>query len=449
MFEQLTQRLQKTLSGLRGVSRVDEKTLDEGLKDLRMALLEADVNYGVVKDFLGRVREKALGEEVTGSLTPGQQVVKVVHDELIELLGGARESLRLEGAAPHVLMLVGLQGAGKTTTAAKLGHWLRSRGHSPLLASVDVHRPAAREQLRQMAGSADLAAFEESRGTEPDDPLELARQALDEARGQGHDALILDTAGRLHLDDRMMQEAVDLAGALEPDATLYVADSLAGQDAVNSVSAFADALRLDGLVLSKLDGDARGGVALSIVAVTGLPILFVGVGERHEDLELFHPDRMASRVLGMGDMLSLIEKAEQTVDAEQAVAMQEKLRKATFDLEDFRQQIEQMRKMGPISKILEMLPNLGGGVDLESIAPAEEDVTRFTAIIDSMTPEERRDPSIINGSRRRRIALGSGTSVQEVNQLIKQFKVARKLMKKVGKQGASPMDLMKVQGLGR
>lgn len=448
MFEKLTQRLQETLSTLRGVSRVDDKTLDEGLKDLRMALLEADVNYGVVKDFLARVRKKALGEKVMASLTPGQQVVKVVHEELIELLGGTQQSLRLEGAVPHVLMLVGLQGAGKTTTAAKVGHWLRTKGHSPMLASVDVHRPAAREQLRQMAAAASLSAFEESRGTEPDDPVGLARDALREARGQGHDVLILDTAGRLHLDEGMMQEAVALGDALDPDAVLYVADSLAGQDAVNSVSAFADALQLDGLVLSKLDGDARGGVALSIVSVTGLPVLFVGVGERHQDLELFHPDRMASRILGMGDVLSLIEKAEQTVDADQAAAMQEKLRKATFDLEDFRQQVEQMRKMGPISKILEMLPNLGGGVDLESVAPAEEDVTRFTAIIDSMTPQERREPSIINGSRRRRIALGSGTSVQEVNQLLKQFKVARKLMKEVGKQGANPMDLMKVRGLG-
>ncbi|HEX9699457.1 MAG TPA: signal recognition particle protein [Acidobacteriota bacterium] len=442
MFEQLNQRLQKTLGMLRGVVRVDEESLGAALRDLRMALLEADVNYGVVKDFLAVVRERAQGQEILRSLTPGQQVVKVVYEEMTRLLGGARVPLRLQGASPHVVMLVGLQGAGKTTTAAKLGHQLRGQGHSPLLASVDVHRPAAREQLAQIAADASLAAFEGDGAA----AVPLARQAVEQARSGGHDVVVLDTAGRLHLDEAMMGEAADLVAALDPGDVVYVADALAGQDAVNTVKVFAERLPLTGTILTKLDGDARGGVALSIVAVTGLPILYVGVGERFEELEPFHPERMASRILGMGDVLTLIEKAQESIDVEQATALEKRLREATFTLEDFREQMRQMGKMGSLSKLLEMLP-MGRGFDAKAIAPAEEDIRRFGAIIDSMTADERRHPQKIDGSRRRRIARGSGTRVQDVNQLLKQFATAKKLMKKLGRQKGKPMDLMGLSGL--
>jgi signal recognition particle subunit SRP54 len=443
MFEQINHRLQKTLSMLRGVVRVDEESLGEALKDLRMALLEADVNFGVVKDFLAVVRERAQGQEVLESLSPGQQVVKVVYEEMTRMLGGARVPLRLEGATPHIVMLVGLQGAGKTTTAAKLGHQLRSKGHSPLLVSVDVHRPAAREQLAQIAESASLPAFD----GDGDDAVDLARQALEAARVNGHDVIVLDTAGRLHIDEEMMGEAEALAQALDPGDVVYVADSLAGQDAVNTVSVFHERLPLTGTILTKLDGDARGGVAMSIVAVTGLPILYVGVGERFEDLDAFHPDRIASRILGMGDVLSLIEKAQDAVDVEQAAEMEKRLRDASFTLEDFREQMRQMNKLGSFSKLLEMLP-MGKGLDSKALAPAEEDMKRFGAIIDSMTPYERRHPNAIDGSRRRRIAQGSGTRVQDVNQLLKQFNTARKLMKKLGRQRGNPLDMMRTAGFG-
>jgi len=443
MFEQINQRLQKTLSMLRGVVRVDEESLGAALKDLRMALLEADVNFGVVKDFLAVVRERAQGQEVLQSLTPGQQVVKVVYEEMTSLLGGARVPLRLEGSSPHVIMLVGLQGAGKTTTAAKLGYQLRRKGHSPLLASVDVHRPAAREQLAQIAASASLPAFQGS----GDDAVALARQAMEAARSDGHDVVVLDTAGRLHLDDEMMSEAAALVEAVDPGDVVYVADALAGQDAVNTVSVFHQRLPLTGTILTKLDGDSRGGVAMSIVAVTGLPILYVGVGERFEDLDAFHPERIASRILGMGDVLSLIEKAQETVDVEQAAEMEKRLRDASFTLEDFREQMKQMNKLGSFSKLLEMLP-MGKGVDANALAPAEDDLKRFGAIIDSMTPHERRHPQAIDGSRRRRIARGSGTRVQDVNQLLKQFNTARKLMKKLGRQRGNPLDMMRSAGFG-
>ena len=443
MFEHVSQRLQRTLSMMRGVVRVDEASLVDALRDLRMALLEADVNFGVVKDFLAVVRERAQGQEVLDSLTPGQQVVKVVHEEMVKLLGGSRVSLRLEGASPDVVMLVGLQGAGKTTTAAKLGHQLRCSGHSPLLASVDVHRPAAREQLAQMATSASLQAFD----GDGDDTVDLAQQAVEAARRNGRDVVVLDTAGRLHLDGTMMDEAAALVEALNPGDVVYVADSLAGQDAVNTVRVFGERLPLTGTVLTKLDGDARGGVAMSIVAVTGLPILYVGVGERFEDLEPFHPDRIASRILGMGDILTLIEKAQDAMDVETTTDMAERLRKATFTLEDFREQMRQMNKIGSMSKLFEMLP-MGRGIDSKALAPAEEDMRRFSAIIDSMTAGERCHPQTIDGSRRRRIAKGSGTRVQDVNQLLKQFNTARKLMKKLSRQRGNPLDVMRSAGFG-
>ncbi len=443
MFDQINQRLQKTLSMFRGVVRVDEASLGEALRDLRLALLEADVNFGVVKDFLAVVRERANGQEVLESLNPGQQVVKVVYEEMTALLGGARVPLRLEGSTPHVVMLVGLQGAGKTTTAAKLGHQLRRKGHSPLLVSVDVHRPAAREQLAQMAAGASLAAFD----GEGSDAVDLARQAMTAARSGGHDVVVLDTAGRLHLDDTMMGEAAALVDAIDPSDVVYVADALAGQDAVNTVKVFHERLPLTGTILTKLDGDARGGVAMSIVAVTGLSVLYVGVGERFEDLEPFHPERIASRILGMGDVLTLIEKAQEAVDVEKAEEMEKRLREASFTLEDFREQMRQMNKLGSMSKLLEMLP-MGKGLDTKALAPAEDDMRRFSAIIDSMTVEERRHPQTIDGSRRRRIAMGSGTRVQDVNQLLKQFNAARKLMKKLGRQRGNPLDMMRSAGFG-
>ncbi|MFQ5744087.1 MAG: signal recognition particle protein [Acidobacteriota bacterium] len=441
MFELITQRLESVLRTLRGAVRVDEKSLDVALRDLRLALLEADVNYGVVKEFLGRVRQKALGADVLASLTPGQQVIKVVHEQMVELLGGAQEPLRLQGQPPQVILLFGLQGAGKTTTAAKLGHLLQRDGHSPVLTSVDVNRPAAGEQLAQLAASAQLPFFQGSEKT----PLALAQEALAAARKEGHDVLLLDTAGRLHLDEALMREASGLAAALAPAASLYVADSLAGQDAVTSVKAFAEQVGLTGIVLSKLDGDARGGVALSIVSVTGLPVLYVGIGETYQDLEPFYPDRIASRILGMGDVLTLIERAQAHVDAEEAAELEQRFRQATFTLEDFRQQLRQISKMGPMSKLLEMLP---GSPDLKSMATGEDDLRRFSAIIDSMTQEERYRPSSINGNRRRRIARGSGTTVQDVNRLLKQFAMARKLMKQFGRLGRNPMDLMRASGLG-
>ena len=443
MFEQINQRLQKTLRLLRGVVQVDEASLDEALRDLRLALLEADVNYGVVKQFLASVRERALGRDVLESLTPGQQVVKIVYQEMTRLLGGAQVPLQLAGSTPHVVMLVGLQGAGKTTSAAKLGHQLRRKGHSPLLVSVDVHRPAARQQLQQVATKATLAAFDGG----GDSAVDLAREAVEAARTGGHDVIVLDTAGRLHIDDAMMGEAADLVTALNPGDVVYVADSLAGQDAVNTVSVFAERLPLTGTILTKLDGDARGGVALSIASVTGLPILYVGVGERFEDFEPFHPDRIASRILGMGDVLTLVEKAQEAVDVEQAADMEKRLLDASFTLEDFREQMRQMSKLGSFSKLLEMLP-MGKGVDAKALAPADDDIRRFSAIIDSMTVEERRHPNTIDGSRRRRIATGSGTRVQDVNQLLKQFTAARKLMKKLGRQRGNPLDLMRASGFG-
>lgn len=428
---------------LRGVVRVDEASLGEALKDLRMALLEADVNFGVVKDLLAVIGKRAQGQEVLDSLNPGQQVVKVLHEEMTALLGGARVPLKLEGSTPHIVMLVGLQGAGKTTTAAKLGHQLRRQGHSPLLASVDVYRPAAREQLAQVAKAASLQFFD----GEGDDTVDLALQARQAARSGGHDVVVLDTAGRLHLDDTMMGEATALVEALDPGDVIYVADALAGQDAVNTVSVFHERLPLTGTILTKLDGDARGGVAMSIVAVTGLPILYLGVGERFEDLDTFHPDRIASRILGMGDVLTLIEKAQDAVDVETAAAMEKRLREASFTLEDFRQQMRQMNKLGSFSKLLELLP-MGKGIDAEALAPAEDDMKRFGAIIDSMTLDERRHPQTIDGSRRRRIATGSGTRVQDVNQLLKQFNAARKLMKKLGRQRGNPLDMMRTAGFG-
>lgn len=442
MFDQLTGRLQQTLRKLRGSVKVDERSFAEISRELRLALLEADVHFGVVKDFLAGVKEKALGQEVLESLTPGQQVIKIVHEELVDLLGGESQQLRFEGPRPHVLMIVGLQGAGKTTTVGKLASYLRGQGRSPLVVSVDVHRPAAREQLRLVAEPVQVPVYQ----GDGDDPVALARGAVAEARRRGDDVLIVDTAGRLHIDEAMMAEAGAVAEAVQPERVLYVADSLVGQDAVNAAGAFADSLAIDGHILTKLDGDARGGAALSVVAVTGKPIYFAGVGEKIEDLEVFHPDRIASRILGMGDVLGLIEKVQDKVEIEDAEEMEKRVRRGEFTLEDFGAQLRQIRRMGPMAQILEMLPGAASAPGLSEMAPDEKDLGKIQAIIDSMTVVERQRPRVINGSRRRRIAAGSGTEVQDVNRLLKQFAQTRKLMKKLGKKGRRSRNWAKLPG---
>ena len=443
MFQELTERLQRTLRKLRGTVKIDEASFGEVARELRLTLLEADVHFGVVKEFLARVKDKALGEAVVGSLSPGQQVIRIVHEELIELLGGAPQELRLDGPTPHVLMVVGLQGTGKTTTVAKLGNWLRARGRSPFLVSVDVHRPAARDQLRILGNKAGLHVYdgEESIATD------LAIAALGQARKRGDDVLLVDTAGRLHIDAEMMAEAQEVARRLRPQNVLYVADALAGQDAVQAATAFGEALELDGHVLTKLDSDARGGASLSVVAVTGLPIFFAGVGEAIDDFEAFHPDRVASRILGMGDVLTLIEKVKENVDVGVAANMEQRARRGDLNLEDFQQQLVQIRKMGPLSQVLEMLPGASSTPGLSQMAPDENELGKIQAIIDSMTVEERRRPQIINRSRKGRIAAGSGSGIPDVNRLLKQFAQTKKMMKKLGKKGRGSKRWANLPGL--
>ena len=426
MFDALSQRLQGVFDALRGQPRITEEVLEKTLREIRMALLEADVHVGVARGFLERVRAKALGEEVLKSLTPGQQVVKVVRDELEALLGGAEPArLRFASKPPTVFLLVGLQGSGKTTTAAKLGLWLKSSGRFPYLVPVDVYRPAAIEQLVRVGASVGLKVHGHD-GSRP--PVEIAREALAEARRAGYDTVLVDTAGRLHIDDALMEELRGLKAALDPQEILFVADAMTGQDAVRSAGEFHAALQLSGIILTKLDGDARGGAALSIRHVTSVPIKFLGTGERPGEFEPFHPARMAGRILGMGDLLGLIEKAQAAVDVADAADLEKKLRKNQFTLGDFRDQIRTLKKMGPLSGILGMLPGMSAlkGVDLDDNA-----FQGVLALVDSMTPAERDRPEILNGSRKKRIAKGSGRSVQELNQLLKQFAQMRKVMKQV------------------
>jgi signal recognition particle subunit SRP54 len=431
MFEQLTGRLQSTLRKLRGSAKIDERSFAEAARELRLALLEADVHFGVVKDFLAAVKARALGEDVAKSLTPGQQVIKIVHEELIGVLGGEQQELRFTGPAPHVLLIVGLQGAGKTTSVGKLGAWLRRNGRSPLMVSADVHRPAAREQLARLGETGGLVVWE----SPSDDPVQRVREAIGEAKRRGDDVVLVDTAGRLHIDDAMMAEVQAVAAAAEPEQILYVCDSMVGQDAVQAASAFAGALPIDGHILTKLDGDSRGGAALSVAAVTGRPIYFAGVGEKIDDLDVFHPDRIAGRILGMGDMLSLIEKVQDQVDVEATEELEKRARQGDLTLDDFKSQLQQIRKMGSLSKLMELMPGASNAPGLAQMAPDDAELSRIQAIIDSMTLVERRKPKIINGSRRKRIAAGSGTSVQEVNRLLKRFAQSRKLMKKLNKRG--------------
>ncbi|MCL6431620.1 MAG: signal recognition particle protein [Anaerolineae bacterium] len=425
MFENLSEKLQATFSKLARKGRLSESDVDAGLREVRLALLEADVNYRVVKDFIARVRERAIGAEVAKSLTPAQQMVKIVHEELIALLGQPAK-LNLSGQAPHVIMLVGLQGSGKTTMAAKLALYLRRDGHKPLLVAADPYRPAAITQLEVLGRQLGIPVHAEDVRTRPE---EVAARAVKMAAGGAYSVVILDTAGRLQIDDEMMGELERISRLVHPREVLLVADAMTGQEAVRVAEGFHARLGLTGLILTKIDGDARGGAALSIRSVTGVPIKFLGVGEKTDALEPFHPDRLASRILGMGDVLTLIEKAEALFDEEQARKMEKKLREASFDLEDFRQQLREVRKMGPLQQVLEMIP---GFSQVSRQLPAdlpEKQLKRIEAIIDSMTPAERRDPQILNGSRKRRIAMGSGTSVQEVNQLLHQFRDMQRLMK--------------------
>ena len=427
MFDGLQGKLQNTFRRLKGEGRVSEEILQEALREIRLALLEADVHFRVVKAFVGRLRERAIDQDVLESLTPDQQVIKIVRDELITLLGDPGRDLELTGK-PTVILLCGLQGSGKTTTAGKLAQRLKKNGRHPLLVAGDLQRAAAVEQLAQVGGGVGVPVLEPEPG---EDLLKLGPRAIKEARERGHDVVLIDTAGRLHVDEGLMDEIRELATAVEPTETLLVADAMTGQDAVRSAEEFARVLPLTGVILSKLDGDMRGGAALSIRSVAKVPIRFVGMGEKPADLELFRPESMASRILGMGDVLSLIEKAEEGLDAAETERLAKRIAKQEFTLEDLRDQLRQMRRMGPLSQIMEMLPKAGPFKGLDASMVDENRLTRVEAMIDSMTPQERRRPQVLNGSRKRRIARGSGVSVQEINQLLKQYRETRKMLKGV------------------
>ncbi|MDJ0781603.1 MAG: signal recognition particle protein [Desulfosarcinaceae bacterium] len=432
MFDNLSDKLDGVFRKLKGHGKLSEKNIADGLREVRLALLEADVNYKVVKKFIADIKARAVGQEVTASLTPGQQVVKIVNEELTALMGGQSEEIHLAGTHPVSVMLVGLQGAGKTTTAGKLATRLRKEGRKPYLVPADVYRPAAIDQLQKLAGQLGMPVFA---STTDMDPVTICQQARTAAQKEGCDTLLLDTAGRLHIDDALMDELQRIRDGVKPSEILLVADAMTGQDAVNMAKAFDDALDIGGVVLSKLDGDARGGAAISIKAVTGKPIKFVGVGEKLGDLEVFHPDRMASRILGMGDVLSMIEKAQAVVDEKQAVELEKKLRKNQFTLEDFRDQMVQIRKMGSLTDLLGMIPGMNKLKQMKNLDVDEREFVRIEAMINSMTPQERQQHNIINGSRRKRIARGSGTTVQDVNRLLKNYAQVMKMMKKLNKGG--------------
>src|SRR4051812_13058215 len=429
MFDSLSTRLQDVFKTLRGEAKLTPENIEAALREIRLALLEADVNFKVVKAFVDRVRDRAMGQDVLRSLSPSQQVVKIVRDEMLALFGDAEGGLKTTSARPRVILLLGLQGAGKTTTAGKLGMWLSKQGRHTLLVSTDVKRPAAIEQLNVVGKKASLRVHDPAGQT---DPVARAKGALAEAKNLGFDAVIVDTAGRLHIDDDLMDELVAIQKATNPSDRLFVADAMTGQDAIKSAGEFNARVGVTGVVLTKLDGDARGGAALSVVSVVGVPIAFVGTGERLEDLEPFHPERVVSRVLGMGDVLSLIEKAEAAIDQGDAERLEKKLRANEFTLEDFRDQLKTIRKMGPLEQIMGMLPGMGNLKALAANKPDEGQISRVEAIISSMTPDERRKQHIINGSRRKRIAKGSGTSVEEVNRLLKQFVQMQKMLKTLG-----------------
>jgi signal recognition particle subunit SRP54 len=425
MLDSLTNRLTGIFDRLRGFGRLSEENIVEALREVRLALLEADVNFKVVKGFVERVREKAVGQDVLKSLTPGQQVIKVVRDELVELLGGSGHRLAMAPHPPTVIMLIGLQGSGKTTSAAKLARHFQKQGQHPVLAAADIYRPAAIEQLRTLGGQLGVPVL----GEAGQKPLDICVGARGEAARRGLSPLILDTAGRLHIDEEMLDELRGIKREVAPHHVLLVVDAMTGQDAVGVAEKFNAAVGIDAVILTKLDGDARGGAALSVRSVTGRPIAFVGVGEKTDALEPFHPDRLAQRILGMGDVLSLVEKAQATVDGAEAEALARKIREDTFSLEDFAAQLKQLRSMGPLGQILDMIPFFKGKGVPKEVEGEERDLRKFEAMISSMTPEERREPSVINGSRRLRIARGSGTTVSDVNRLLKQYAQLKKMMK--------------------
>ncbi|KDR94150.1 signal recognition particle subunit FFH/SRP54 (srp54) [Peptoclostridium litorale DSM 5388] len=427
IFEGLAEKLQNTLGKLKSKGKLSEKDVKDAMREVKLALLEADVNFKVVKQFVDKVKERAVGQEVMESLTPGQHVIKIVNEELTSLMGDVQSKINFSSKPPTVIMLVGLQGAGKTTTAGKLGNYLKKQGKKPLLVACDVYRPAAIKQLKVVGGQLDIPVFEMG---DKVSPVEIAKQGLAHGVDSGRDVVIIDTAGRLHIDEQLMDELVNIKSELRPHEILLVIDSMTGQDAVNVAESFNEALGIDGVILTKLDGDTRGGAALSVKAVTQKPVKFVGMGEKLNELEPFYPDRMASRILGMGDILGLIEKAQANIDENKARELEQRIRKQQFTFEDFLDQLEQVKKLGPLNKVLEMIPGMGSAKQLKDIDFDDKEIVKIQAIIQSMTRDERNNPEIINGSRRKRIAKGSGTSVQEVNRLLKQFEQTKKMMKK-------------------
>jgi signal recognition particle subunit SRP54 len=437
MFDNLSDRLNAVFKKLKGHGKLTEKNIEEGLKEVRMALLEADVHYKVVKKFVADIKKRALGQEVMESLTPGQQVIKIVDQELTELMGGRLESLNLSDSHPAAIMLVGLQGSGKTTTAGKLAVYLRKQGRKPYLVPADIYRPAAIEQLTKLGEQLAVPVFPSN----PEiDPVKICQEARTAAHKELCDTLLIDTAGRLHIDEALMAELCRIKDAVTPSDIVLVADAMTGQDAVNIAESFNNALDIGGVILTKMDGDARGGAALSIKSVTDKPIKFIGVGEKLSDLEPFHPDRMSSRILGMGDVLTMIEKAQTIVDEKKAVELEKKLRKNEFTLEDFRDQMVQIRKMGSISELINMIPGMGKIKQLKNLEVDENEFIKIEAMINSMTPRERRQHTLIKGSRRKRIAKGSGTSVQDINNLLKNYTQVLKMMKKINKGGIRGLD---------
>ncbi len=439
MFDQLTDKLNNAFRKIKGVARITERNIEEPLREIRMALLEADVNYRIVKEFTSNIKEKALGADVSKALNPGQQFVKIVHEELVRVLGEKSEGLKLEPKKTNVIMMVGLQGSGKTTSSGKLALYLKKKGFFPILVPADVYRPAAIEQLKVVGKAVNAPVFDIG---EDRNPISIAEKAVKEAMDKGFNVVIIDTAGRLHIDDELMKELKRIEEKVKPDEILFTVDAMTGQDAVKSAAAFDRELPLTGVVLTKLDGDARGGAALSVKYVTGKPIKFVGIGEKYDEFEQFYPDRMASRILGMGDVLSLIEKAEEVVDKKKAEALQKKIKKDQFTLEDFREQLLQLTKMGSMEKILGMIPGMSQIKNAKKMMD-DKKIAHLIAIINSMTPEERRNHQIINGKRRKRIARGSGRPVQEVNQLLKQFVQMKKMMKQL----SNPSFLGKMKNL--
>jgi len=425
-FEGLSSKLQSTFKKLTGKGKLSEKDVKDAMREVRLALLEADVNFKVVRDLVKKIGDRAVGQEIMKSLTPGQQVIKIVNEELTELMGGAYSRIATADKPPTIVMMVGLQGAGKTTTAGKLGGYFKKEGKNPLLVACDIYRPAAIKQLQVVGDQLSIPVFDMGKN----DPVRIATEALSHAREEGYDIVIIDTAGRLHINEELMNELTNINEAVKPHEILLVVDAMTGQDAVNVAESFNERLGIDGVVLTKLDGDTRGGAALSVKAVTGKPIKFAGMGEKLTDLELFHPDRMASRILGMGDVLSLIEKAQANIDAEKALELERKLRTQQFTFDDFLEQLQQLKNMGPLNDLIGMIPGMNpgrlGGLDLD-----DKQLVRTEAIIQSMTKEERFNPSIINASRRKRIARGSGTNIQDVNRLLKSFTEFRKMMKKM------------------